>query len=60
MLNKGRLRTDDSTNDKIQIKDLKDTIPDEIIDHSAGLLLIKPICTNDTWQHLENHGKNNV
>ena len=54
VLSKGKLRIDDG--DKIQMKDLKDTFPDEIIDHCAGLLLIKPICVIDTWQHLENHG----
>ena len=38
-------------------KNLKNNIADEIIDHCAGLLLIKPICTAEVWQHLEDHGR---
>ena len=37
-------------------KDLKNNTVDEIIDHCAGLLLIKPICTAEVQQHLEDHG----
>ena len=41
---------------KININDLKDEIPDEIIDHCAGLLLIKPICSFEAWDHLDKIG----
>ena len=30
---------------KIELKDLRNNIADEIIDHCTGLLLIKAICT---------------
>ena len=38
---------------EIQLQDLKTDIPDYIIDHCAGLVLLKPLCSVEAWQHLE-------
>lgn len=42
---------------EIDMGDLKDDIPDEIINHCAGLLLIKPICSAEVWEYLDKLGK---
>lgn len=42
---------------KIDMTDLKDEIPDQIIDHCVGLMLIKPICNNEVWEYLDTLGK---
>ena len=56
ILNQRTLRINNDSR-KIELKDLKTNISDEIIDHCAGLLLIKPLCTVDVWQHLEDQGR---
>ena len=41
----------------IVMTDLKDAIPDQVIDHCVGLMLIKPICNNGVWEYLDTLGK---
>ena len=49
IMNKEKLRN----TSEINISNLKDDVPDEIIDHCAGLLLIKPICSCEVWEYLD-------
>ena len=38
---------------ELQLQDLKTYIPDYIIDHCAGLVLLKSLSSVEAWQHLE-------
>ena len=48
------LKTRNDNPNEIAVMDIKDEIPEDIIDHCAGLQLIKFICTDDPW---EGHGE---